>query len=152
MGVGSYVGMSTRKLPRKKNLTSMRMLGSQMQSARRAAGHTQRSLADAALVDEETIASIEQGRRSLLIDLARTLDEVLDTKGMLATGVENLPEIDQFPRYAEQYMVHEREAVALSWYDNAVLPGLLQTAGVRPRRPARTRTGVRRGRARALTT
>jgi DNA-binding XRE family transcriptional regulator len=103
--------MSTRKLPRKKNLTSMRMLGSQMQSARRAAGHTQRSLADAALVDEETIASIEQGRRSLLIDLARTLDEVLDTKGMLATGVENLPEIDQFPLYAEQYMVHEREAV-----------------------------------------
>ncbi len=119
--------MTSRKQPRKKNHSSMRMLGFQMQTARKAAGYTQRSLADAALVDEETIASIEQGRRSLLIDLARSLDELLDTKGMLAAGVENLPEIDQFPLYAEQYMVHEREAIALCWYDNAVLPGLLQT-------------------------
>jgi transcriptional regulator with XRE-family HTH domain len=105
----------------------MRMLGTQVQTARKAAGYTQRSLAEAVLADEETIASIEQGRRPLLIDLARTLDELLDTKGMLAAGVENLPEIDQFPLYAEQYMVHEREAIALSWYDALVVPGLLQT-------------------------
>lgn len=125
--MGSQNSMSSRKLPRKKNPTTMRMLGAQVQVTRRAAGYTQRTLGEAVMADEETIASIEQGRRPLLPDLAETLDELLDTKGVLAAGVANMPEIDQFPLFAEQYMAHEREAVALSWYDNAVLPGLLQT-------------------------
>lgn len=119
--------MSPKKPPRPKNLTSMKMLGKQLGAARRAMGYTQSALAALVQVDEETIASIEQGRRALKPDLAALLDEVLQTKGMLSVGVANLPEIDQFPMWAELYMEHEREAIALSWYDNAVLPGLLQT-------------------------
>ncbi|WP_055525046.1 helix-turn-helix domain-containing protein [Streptomyces graminilatus] len=112
---------------RKKNYSAMRMLGKQLQVARKAAGYTQRSLAEALLIDEETIASIEQGRRTLMPDLAVQLDQLLDMKGALVAGVAELPEIDQFPLFAEEYMDHEREAISLSWYDNAVLPGLLQT-------------------------
>ncbi|MET7692257.1 helix-turn-helix transcriptional regulator [Streptomyces sp. NPDC005483] len=119
--------MSARKPPRPKNLTSMKMLGKQLGTARRAAGHTQIVLADLVRVDEETIASIEQGRRTLKPDLAALLDEVLETKGMLAAGVAHLPDIDQFPMWAELYVEHEREAIALSWYDALVVPGLLQT-------------------------
>lgn len=119
--------MSARRPPRPKNLTSMKMLGKQLGAARRAAGLTQSSLAAAVRVDEETIASIEQGRRALKPDLAAALDDLLHTKGVLSAGVANLPDIDQFPMWAELYMEHEREAIALSWYDNAVLPGLLQT-------------------------
>ncbi|WP_405880486.1 helix-turn-helix transcriptional regulator [Streptomyces sp. NBC_01136] len=119
--------MNTKKQSRKRNFSTMRMVGAQMQTARKAAGYTQRSLGEAVLADEETIASIEQGRRPLLPDLAETLDQLLDTKGLLLAGVQNMPEFDQFPLYAEQYMVHEREAVALSWYDALVIPGLLQT-------------------------
>jgi transcriptional regulator with XRE-family HTH domain len=119
--------MSAKRPPRPKNLTSMKMLGKQLAAARRAAGYTQRELGDLVRLDEETIASIEQGRRSLKPDLAALLDDILQTKGMLSVGVANLPEIDQFPMWAELYMQHEREAIALSWYDNAVLPGLLQT-------------------------
>ncbi|MFE3038318.1 Scr1 family TA system antitoxin-like transcriptional regulator [Streptomyces canus] len=118
--------MSARK-PRPKNLTSLKMLGKQLGTARRAAGHTQTALAGMVRVDEETIASIEQGRRTLKPDLAALLDEVLETKGMLAAGVANLPDIDQFPMWAELYVEHEREAIALSWYDALVVPGLLQT-------------------------
>ncbi|MEV1077382.1 helix-turn-helix transcriptional regulator [Streptomyces sp. NPDC050211] len=119
--------MSAKRPPRPKNLTSMKMLGKQLAAARRAAGYTQRELGDLVKLDEETIASIEQGRRSLKPDLAALLDDILQTKGMLSVGVANLPEIDQFPMWAELYMQHEREAIALSWYDNAVVPGLLQT-------------------------
>jgi len=120
--------MNSRKLPRKKNISAMRMLGAQMQAARKAAGYTQRSLAEAVLVDEETIASIEQGRRTLMPELAGTLDQLLDMKGALSAGLENMPEIDLVPLYAEQYMVHEREAISLSWYDTLLVPGILQTA------------------------
>ncbi|MEU6480787.1 helix-turn-helix transcriptional regulator [Streptomyces sp. NPDC047017] len=112
---------------KKKNFSTMKMLGAQLQAARKAAGYTQQRLADLLKVDVETIASIEQGRRPLLPDLAAKLDKILDTKGMLAAGVAQLPDIDQFPMHAEQYMVHEREAVSLSWYDTLLVPGLLQT-------------------------
>ncbi|KUN26657.1 DNA-binding protein [Streptomyces antibioticus] len=119
--------MSAKKPPRPKNLTSMKMLGKQLGAARRAMGYTQSALGPLVRVDEETIASIEQGRRALKPDLAALLDEALQTKGMLSAGVANLPEIDQFPMRAELYMEHEREAIALSLYANQVLPGLLQT-------------------------
>jgi len=111
----------------KKNRSTMRLLGSQVKAARMAAGLTQRQLAERAMVDEETIASIEQGRRRLMLSLAKTLDLILDTKGTLAAGVDNLPDIDQFPLFAEEYMLHERQAISLSWYDALVVPGLLQT-------------------------
>ncbi|AWW38274.1 helix-turn-helix domain-containing protein [Streptomyces cadmiisoli] len=119
--------MNSRKSPRKKNLSAMKMLGVQLGTARRAAGYTQRALAERLAVDEETLASIEQGRRPLKPDLAELLDQVLGLRGVLAAGVDNLPEIDQFPMWAELYMEHEREAITLSWYDALVLPGLLQT-------------------------
>ncbi|MDH6222625.1 helix-turn-helix domain-containing protein [Streptomyces pseudovenezuelae] len=119
--------MNSRKLPRKKNLSAMKMLGAQVGAARRAAGLTQRELAVLVGIEEETIASIEQGRRALKPDLAALLEEILDAKGMLVVGLENLPEIDQFPMFAELYVQHEREAIALSWYDTLVVPGLLQT-------------------------
>lgn len=112
---------------RRKNASSMKMLGKQLGAARRAAGHTQSSLAELVGLDEETIASIEQGRRALLPDLAAKLDKLLDGKGMLLAGIENLPEMDQFPLNAEQVKVHMREAIVVSWYECAVLPGLLQT-------------------------
>ncbi|MXM62548.1 helix-turn-helix domain-containing protein [Streptomyces sp. HUCO-GS316] len=121
--------MNSRKLPRKKNLSAMKMLGVQVGTARRAAGYTQRALAEELMLDEETVASIEQGRRPLKPDLAESLDQLLETKGLLSAGVANLPEIDQFPLWAELYMEHEREAIALSSYANQVLPGLLQTEG-----------------------
>lgn len=111
----------------RKNASAMKMLGIQVGTARRAAGLTQRALSERLMLDEETIASIEQGRRPLKPDLAELLDQLLSTKGLLSAGVQNLPEIDQFPMWAELYIQHEREAIALSWYDAMVLPGLLQT-------------------------
>lgn len=112
---------------RQRNASARKMLGQQLQALRKAAGLTQLSLAGRAGVDVETLASIEQGRRNLTAKLAERLDEILESKKVLLIGVENLPEIDQFPQWAEEYMDHEKEAISLSWYDNQVLPGLLQT-------------------------
>ncbi|MBO1337839.1 helix-turn-helix transcriptional regulator [Streptomyces sp. VRA16 Mangrove soil] len=119
--------MTSRQAPRKRNVSTMKMVGRQLKAARTAAGYTQVQLAELVSVDEETIASVEQGRRSLLPDLADRLDELLDTKGMLTIGVANMPEIDQFPLWAEEYMRQEQEAASISWYDALVVPGILQT-------------------------
>ncbi|MFF1460215.1 Scr1 family TA system antitoxin-like transcriptional regulator [Streptomyces sp. NPDC058330] len=118
--------MHPRKRQRK-NASAIKLVGKLVGLFRVAAGLTQARLAELASVQLETIASIEQGRRSLLPDLARRLDELLDTKGALETAVDNMPEVDLIPVWAEQYMDLEREALALSWFENQVLPGLLQT-------------------------
>lgn len=106
----------------------MKMVGDLVALFRKAAGFTQAALAGRLVVAESTIAAIEQGRRPLLPDMAVAMDQVLDTKGALAVAVAGMPEIDQYPMWAESYIQHEREAIALSWYDTLVVPGLLQTS------------------------
>ncbi|MYY18018.1 helix-turn-helix domain-containing protein [Streptomyces sp. SID4912] len=118
--------MHPRKRQRR-NASAMKLVGKLVGLFRVAAGLTQAQLAERATVQMETIASIEQGRRTLLPDLARRLDELLATKGALETAVDNMPEVDLIPAWAERYMDLEREALALSWFENQVLPGLLQT-------------------------
>ncbi|WP_284576301.1 helix-turn-helix transcriptional regulator [Streptomyces sp. 2P-4] len=116
--------------PRKrvpKNGTALKMVGAQVAVLRVRKGLTQRQLAKLVRMEEETIASIEQGRRALMPDVAETMDRVLESGGVLAAGVEKLPAVDQVPEWAEGFMDLEREALALSSYQNQVIPGLLQT-------------------------
>ncbi|MFD6534223.1 Scr1 family TA system antitoxin-like transcriptional regulator [Streptomyces sp. NPDC060184] len=118
--------MHSRK-PQRKNASATKLVGKLVALFRLTAGLTQAQLAAKVGVQVETIASIEQGRRALLPHLADRLDELLDTKGALATAVEYLPEVDLLPAGAGRYIDLEREALSLSWFENQVLPGLLQT-------------------------
>ncbi|MGW7351887.1 helix-turn-helix domain-containing protein [Streptomyces sp. NPDC054784] len=111
----------------KKNATSMRLVGALVGQFRRKAHMTQRALSEHLPIDEETVASIEQGRRNLQPDVAEIMDQVLGTKGALAVAVENLPEVDKYPLYAEEFMRYEREALSVSWFEAVTVPGLLQT-------------------------
>ncbi|GHB20217.1 transcriptional regulator [Streptomyces viridiviolaceus] len=105
----------------------MKMVGALLALHREAAGYTQRSLGERFVVGEQQIASIEQGRRPLKPDLAEQLDELLDTKGALSAALKYMPEVDLVPLWAEEYLDREREAIAISWYEGLVVPGLLQT-------------------------
>ncbi|MFE6891007.1 Scr1 family TA system antitoxin-like transcriptional regulator [Streptomyces sp. NPDC057694] len=118
--------MSPGKRP-PKNPSALRMVGELLALFRKAAGYTQATLGARLVIAESTIAAYEQGRRPLPMDTARMVDQVLDTKGALAVAVANVPEIDQFPLWAESYIQHEREAIVLSKYDALAVPGLLQT-------------------------
>nr|WP_093708279.1 helix-turn-helix transcriptional regulator [Streptomyces sp. 2131.1] len=118
--------MQPRKRQRR-NASAMKLVGALVARFRIAAEMTQRQLAEETCTQPETIASVEQGRRALQLPLARRMDDLLDTKGALATAVENLPEVDLIPAWAEEYMDLEQSALALCFFANQVLPGLLQT-------------------------
>ncbi|MEV8458974.1 MULTISPECIES: helix-turn-helix domain-containing protein [Streptomyces] len=118
---------TTRRSRARRNASAMKMVGALLAVFREAAGYTQRSLGAVFCVSEQTIASIEQGRRPLKSDLAEQLDELLDTKGALSAAVRNMPEVDLVPLWAEEFLDREREAIAISSYENQVVPGLLQT-------------------------
>ncbi|MER5935466.1 helix-turn-helix transcriptional regulator [Streptomyces sp. NPDC002054] len=118
--------MPTRKRPRP-NETAMKMVGAQVATARTAKGLTQRAFAELLHIDVETIASIEQGRRVLMPNIAEAMDRALGLPGLLAVAANRLPEVDMIPAWAEEYMEREAEALALSWYDTLTVPGLIQT-------------------------
>jgi transcriptional regulator with XRE-family HTH domain len=105
----------------------MKMVGALLALYREAAGYTQRSLGEVFNISEQQIASIEQGRRPLKPDLAEKLDDLLGTKGALLVAVSRMPEVDLVPLWAEEYLDREREAIAISWYESLLVPGLLQT-------------------------
>jgi transcriptional regulator with XRE-family HTH domain len=117
--------MHSAKKPKRNG--SWHVIGAQLGHFRKAARMTQPGLAERLCVHEDTIASIEQGRRPLKPDLAEQLDVLLDTKGALAVAVAKVPERERFPAFAQDFVDHEREALTLLWYENHVVPGLLQT-------------------------
>ncbi|WP_329133505.1 helix-turn-helix transcriptional regulator [Streptomyces sp. NBC_01476] len=117
-----------RRLPRKKSPTPFESLGAQLARARVAKGYTQAQLAEAAIVSLAKLESIEQGRRPLTPDLARQFDMLLGANGLLEVGVEHLPDADSvIPAWALAFVDLERDAIAISSFENQVLPGLLQT-------------------------
>ncbi|MFB6438146.1 Scr1 family TA system antitoxin-like transcriptional regulator [Streptomyces sp. NPDC056411] len=110
-----------------KRITSWHVIGAQLSHFRKAARLTQPELAEAVGLHEDTIGSIEQGRRALKIDLAETFDELLGTKGALAVAVSKVPEREKLPAFVQDLVEHEEVALTLLSYQNQVVPGLLQT-------------------------
>ncbi|MEU9232245.1 helix-turn-helix domain-containing protein [Streptomyces subrutilus] len=105
----------------------MKMVGRQVAAGRVAKNLTQKELGERVRLDAETIASIEQGRRALMPNVAELMDQHLGLPGLLAVAAHEMPEIDVTPPWAEEYMDLEKSAIALSWFDTQVVPGLLQT-------------------------
>ncbi|MGW1791724.1 helix-turn-helix domain-containing protein [Streptomyces tubercidicus] len=110
-----------------KKITSWHVIGAQLSHFRKAARITQPALAERVGLHEDTIGSIEQGRRPLKLDLAETLDELLETKGVLAVAVAKVPEREKLPAFVQDLVEHEEKALTLLSYQNQVVPGLLQT-------------------------
>lgn len=119
--------MQPRTKPKNRHSAAMEVIGAQLALFRINAGLTQRSLGERTTASEETIASIEQGRRALMPHLATEFDQLLNTGGALAAGVAKLPPKEKYPIWAEGFMAHERKAISLCTYETVVVPGLLQT-------------------------
>ncbi|MFE3716339.1 helix-turn-helix domain-containing protein [Streptomyces cyaneofuscatus] len=112
---------------RNRRVSSWHVIGAQVAHFRKRAGLTQPALAERLGVGEDTIASIEQGRRALKLDFAIELDELLGTKGALEVAVKKVPREERYPAFIQDFVEYERDAVSLFWYETQLIPGLLQT-------------------------
>ncbi|MEU3189301.1 helix-turn-helix transcriptional regulator [Streptomyces sp. NPDC006992] len=103
-----------------------RYAGDQMKRWREAAGISRQALADEAGYGYDAIKGMERGVRKAQAHVLRIADEMSGAQGKLAAAVEFLrPE--PFPSYSHDFMHAESDAVAISWYENEFVPGLLQT-------------------------
>ncbi|WP_411101492.1 helix-turn-helix domain-containing protein [Streptomyces sp. cmx-4-9] len=103
------------------------MVGEQVAVCRLAKGLTQKELGKRVGLQEESVASIEQGRRPLMPDVAELMDQELGLPGVLTVAAHKMPQMDVIPPWAEPLINLEQKAAALSSYENQVVPGLLQT-------------------------
>ncbi|MGW3242907.1 helix-turn-helix domain-containing protein [Streptomyces sp. NPDC001070] len=103
-----------------------RYCGNQVKLWREHAGVTREQLADEAGYGYETVKSMEQGRRRPTQRLLLVADGLCGAQGKL-TAAEAFLKPERFPRYSQDFMRYEAEAIAVSSYQSQYVPGLLQT-------------------------
>ncbi|MGP3967168.1 helix-turn-helix domain-containing protein [Streptomyces sp. 6N223] len=105
----------------------MNMVGALLAHFRIRAALTQPELAERLCMSVDKIASMEQGRRPLHIVDAEHIDKVLNTTGALAAAISEMPEQENIPLFSVALFENEGRARSLHWYENHVVPRLLQT-------------------------
>ncbi|MCP3819923.1 helix-turn-helix transcriptional regulator [Streptomyces sp. A3M-1-3] len=108
--------------------TAWRYCGNQIKLWRTAAGLNRRQLAEAAGYAEDTVRSMECGRRRPTPQVLRVADELFGAEGKLLAAT-NFLEPEKFPPRTQEFMEREADAIALHSYQTLLIPGLLQTEG-----------------------
>ncbi|MCK1816029.1 helix-turn-helix domain-containing protein [Streptomyces sp. XM4011] len=106
--------------------TTYRYFGQQFQLWRQAAQVRRETVAEATSYSVDMVKSVEQGRRKVPARMAEIADEMFGAKGILLAGLSHLKR-DKFPVSAQDFMIYENQAIAMEWYENSLIPGLLQT-------------------------
>lgn len=105
---------------------TLRYFGSQLRLWRQKAGMSRERLAEEVGYSVDMIRSVEQGRRIPQPGIVEAMDDVLGAGGMLKAGAVFLSR-EKFPAFAQHFVRYEAEAISLYWYENQLVPGLLQT-------------------------
>jgi transcriptional regulator with XRE-family HTH domain len=109
-----------------------RALGRQIRVARERAGLSRKELGDRIGYGEETVSSVERGRRTPQPELLVAVDRVLECGGLLAAAAEDVELAKtrrrvRHPEWFRNYARLEAEAVELCYFANQAVPGLFQT-------------------------
>ncbi|NUK04724.1 helix-turn-helix domain-containing protein [Streptomyces lunaelactis] len=105
-----------------------RYSGNQLKRWRTKAGVSREELGVAANYSPDTIKSMEQGVRMPTSRVLDAADVLCHAEGLLSAAKEFVQR-EKFPARAQDFMLHEREAISVWWYEPTLIPGLLQTEG-----------------------
>ncbi|MEU6084121.1 helix-turn-helix transcriptional regulator [Streptomyces sp. NPDC047108] len=109
-----------------------RAVGKQLKLLRERNGLTQKELGDRLGYSEDTISSLERGRRTPQPEFLDAADEFLGAGGLLKTAKDDVARAGtkarvRHPAWFRDYARLESEAVELNFYSTLTVPGLLQT-------------------------
>lgn len=109
-----------------------RTLGRQIRILRERAGLSRKQLGERLGYSEDTVSSVERGRRTPQPELLEAADELLGAGGLLATAGEEVKLAKtkarvKHPTWFRDYARLEQVADELCYYDNHVITGLFQT-------------------------
>ena len=104
----------------------IRIVARQLKLSRETAPLTQAEFGAAIGYGEETVSSVERGRRTPRPEYLDRADEALGAEGRIAAVKTDLAEV-RYPKKVRDLKRLEAEAVELCSYNNTVVDGLLQT-------------------------
>ncbi|MFF5143244.1 helix-turn-helix domain-containing protein [Streptomyces sp. NPDC013157] len=102
------------------------LLGAELRHARERKGMSQAELGQLVFVSGSYIGQLEGGTRRMLPDLARLLDEVLETDGFFKRNCKAAARSKYEDHFADVAEI-EAQATAIREYAPLLIPGLLQT-------------------------
>lgn len=102
------------------------LLGAELRVARERAGLTQAELGEPLFVSGSFIGQLEAGTRRMHVDIARRIDEILDTGGFFVRNCDALAK-SKYPNHFAEAAEAEAEAKTIREYAPLALPGMLQT-------------------------
>ncbi|MEV0398770.1 helix-turn-helix transcriptional regulator [Actinoallomurus sp. NPDC050550] len=94
---------------------------------RKRAGQTQAALAKEIPCSDKTISAIETGRERPSREMVIAIEKALNVSDGALVDLFDLLEHESLPRWVRDWLVEERRASRLRSYEQAIVPGLLQT-------------------------
>ncbi|MET9379295.1 helix-turn-helix transcriptional regulator [Streptomyces sp. NPDC002992] len=110
-----------------RRLDTWRFFGQELKAQREAKGMTQGELGERVFVSGGYIGQFEQGIRKPQLDVARRIDEVLQTGGFFERTWRRLINASPYASYFEAAAELEAVATKICEFESTAVPGLLQT-------------------------
>src|SRR5215471_17670012 len=107
--------------------SALALFAAELQAARAKAGLSRDDLAAQINYSPSLVGMVESMRRVPSLDFAQRCDESLGTAGTFTRLHAHL-RMAPFPSWFRPFVQHEAEATALRWFEQSLVPGLLQTA------------------------
>jgi transcriptional regulator with XRE-family HTH domain len=99
----------------------------ELRRARSAAGLSQEDLGKTINYSGSQVSAVENGQRPPTRDYLVAIDGALHTGGLFERLQGNLANFEQAPVWFRDWLVIEREATLIRWFEPLIVPGLLQT-------------------------
>jgi transcriptional regulator with XRE-family HTH domain len=99
----------------------------ELRRARSSAGLSQEDLGKTINYSGSQVSAVENGQRPPTRDYLVAIDGALHTGGLFERLQSNLANLDQAPVWFRDWLVIEREATLIRWFEPLVVPGILQT-------------------------
>jgi transcriptional regulator with XRE-family HTH domain len=99
----------------------------ELRRARSTAGMSQEDLGRTINYSGSQVSAVENGQRPPTRDYLVAIDGALHTGGLFERLQSNLANFDQAPVWFRDWLVIEREATLIRWFEPLVVPGILQT-------------------------
>jgi transcriptional regulator with XRE-family HTH domain len=99
----------------------------ELRRARSSAGLSQEDLGKTINYSGSQVSAVENGQRPPTRDYLVAIDGALHTGGLFERMQSNLANFDQAPIWFRDWLVIEREATLIRWFEPLIVPGLLQT-------------------------
>lgn len=109
-------------------MSASTFLVAELRRARSGAGLSQEDLGRQINYSSSLVSAVETGQRPPTREYLEGVDRALGTGGLFERFLSDLVSVDRAPVWLRDWVIFERDATLIRWFQPLLVPGLLQTA------------------------